>query len=252
MPEIRGERPPPVLRDSSALLAVREQCCLRRELSARNGHSVPARCGSPGRRVPGNPPISRNGMRSPAPPANSGRRPGPVRGEHEIRGRDDQEEEDGEEHGRPALSNPPPSPDMTKAHATAPSARGSRRSPPGRREHEKRQRYKSAGRRSREGRRVDRAGPKPEEREWDRHRGAGKEEGHGEKEEEAPESRPRNGIPQEEERVERDELRGAERQVERRHGEKDHPCEEPAWRPFNPPPDDLERDPGPPEAEHRL
>jgi hypothetical protein len=66
------------------------------------------------------------------------------------------------------------------------------------------------------------------------------------------ESRPRHGIPQEQERVERDVLRGAEREIERRRGEKDHPCEEPARSPFNAPPDDLERDPGAPETEHRL
>ena len=46
----------------------------------RNGRSAPARCGPPGRRPPGNPPTFRSGTRSPAPPAASGRRPGPCRG----------------------------------------------------------------------------------------------------------------------------------------------------------------------------
>ena len=159
IPEIRGGRPSAALRDGSTLLAVREQCRLRRDLS-RETDAEPRRAVDPrGKDRTEITRYSETGCDLPRPRQVPDGSQILVGRELEIRGRDDQEEEDGAQHGRAALSQ---SPALVRQHEGArhrPEREGKSQKSPGRHEHEERERDESAGRRSREGRSVDRAGP---------------------------------------------------------------------------------------------
>jgi hypothetical protein len=172
IPEIRGELPSAVLRDDSALLAVREQRRLRRDLS-READAQPRRAVDPrGKDRPVITRYSEAGCDLPRPRQVPDGSQILVGRELEIRGRDDQEEEDGAQRGRAALSQSPALVRQDEGARHRPEREGKAQEPPGRGEHEERERDESAGRRSREGRRVDRAGPQAQERERDRRRAA--------------------------------------------------------------------------------
>ena len=170
--EIRGGRPSAVLRDDSALLAVREQRCLRRDLP-RETDAQPRRAVDPrGEDRPEIPRYSEAGCDLPRPRQVPDGSQILVGRELEIRGRDDQEEEDGAQRGRAALPQSPALVRQDEGARHRPEREGKSQESPGRHEHEERERDESAGRRPREGRRVDRAGPQAQERERDRHRAA--------------------------------------------------------------------------------
>ena len=172
IPEIGGGRPSAVLRDGSTLLAVREQRRLRRDLS-RETDAQPRRVVDPrGKDRPVIPRYSGAGRDLPRPRQVADGRQVLVGGELELRGREDQEEEDGAQHGRASLSPSPAVARQDEGARHGPEREGKPQESSGRGEHEERERDEGAGRRSREGRRVDRAGPRAQERERDRRRAA--------------------------------------------------------------------------------
>ena len=171
-PEIPGGGPSAVFRDDPTLLAVREQRRLRRDLS-RKSDTQPRRAVDPrGEECPVITRYSEAGCDLPRLRQIPDGSQILVGRELEIRWRDDQEEEDGAQRGHAALSQPPVPVRQDEGARHRPEREGKSQESLGRHEHEERERDESSGRRPREGGRVDRAGPKPQERERDRHRGA--------------------------------------------------------------------------------
>ncbi len=175
-----------------------------------------------------------------------------VRGQRKGNGPDQEKQRCEEEAHDPSRGYPPARVPENERGGHDPQSEEDPQKRTGRHEEKRRECQDCAGCRPCEAGCVHDPDPSEGEGEWETDRCPRKEKGNREKKKEQGECRPGGGIPQKQERIERDVLGCPKRKFERGPGEEDHPCKRALRIPRDPGAKQLEGDAGGAESEHRL